>query len=144
MTRHTRDQRIVAAYEADNAILSPGARLRSRVLDLPAMLRRHGLLQVISFLDAKKGKSASDGEVAKLLRVGIGRALETEEGTEDLGTYRKTLSELDLADYLRHQEAAVVAASWLKLLVEAHPQPTAATKEAGATDQGSTQPGAAP
>ncbi len=126
----TRDQRVVAAYDRDGRPRTASAKLRSRARDLPAMLRRHGLLQVLSFLAAKK---KDDGTLAELLCHGIGEALGERIETKAYTRYRDDLAKLSLGEYLRHQEASLVAASWLKLLIEAHPESGEEALAAGET-----------
>lgn len=112
----TREQRIVASLQErvprDEQSLKA---LRARALDLPAMLRRHGLMHVLLFL---AGKGGSDSQLADLLREGIAAAL-AERADAETTRYAEGLAGMELPSYLLHWEAAQESATWLKLLVEA-------------------------
>lgn len=113
----TQEQRIVECLQKE---LPPkGERLqplRSRALDLPAMLRRHGLMHVLLFLAGKEG---NDRDLAAYLRQGIAAALDEPLSGGDVATYAESMAGMEFPTYLRHWEAAQAAATWLKLLVEA-------------------------
>jgi CRISPR type III-B/RAMP module-associated protein Cmr5 len=112
----SREQRIVGNLEeelpTDKERLKP---LRARALDLPAMVRRHGLMQVLLFL---LGKEKEDSQLARHLVRGIGAALD-EAANEGPEPYAESLAAMDLPLYLLHTEAALETANWLKLLVVA-------------------------
>jgi len=119
----TREQRIVACLQDALPREAPALKaLRARALDLPAMLRRHGLMHVLLFLAGKQG---SDRELADFLYQGIGAALGEELMAPDVRRYAESLAGLDLPLYLLHGEAAQESAAWLKLLVEARTRVTA-------------------
>lgn len=113
----SREQRIVACLQErvprDAQSLKA---LRARALDLPAMLRRHGLMHVLLFLAGKEG---SDHQLADLLHQGITAALDEPVNHPNTTTYAEGLAAMELPTYLLHWEAAQESATWLKLLVEA-------------------------
>lgn len=141
----TRDQRIVTRLTAAIDEQASAAReFRPRALDLPAMLRRNGLMHTILFLS---GKSDTDKALAKVLLAGIVAALGDEtvgNDRNDPQSYGKSLAKEDFPTYLRHWESAVAAASWLKLLVEARPQPARGSTSASATPEASRSSNAVP
>jgi len=133
---HTREQRIVATLEQ---VLPNGEggleKARARARNLPALIRRHGPLQTILFLQAKEG---SDRKLAGWLLAGTRAALgqDSEEGTGgDPVAFATNLAGLDPSTYLLRWEAALEAATWLKLLVEAR---TAETTKGRQEEAGST------
>ncbi len=113
----TREQRIVRCLEVvvprEESALKE---CRARALDLPAMLRRHGLMHVLLFLASKEG---SDSRLAGFLYQGISAALAEEADQRTVVQYAESLAGMELPLYLLHWEAAQQAATWLKLLVEA-------------------------
>lgn len=165
----TREQRIVECLAKrlppDLAGLEP---LESRAQALPAMLRRHGPVQVLLFLAGKGsrkengngGAGSPDRELALRLVEGIAAGLDTgdelaqaaaarapgaddEEGTSSLAGYAEWLARQDLAAYLLRWEVAVETAGWLKMLIvarieEAKARAATATAAAGETE---TPPG---
>lgn len=113
----SREQRIVARLQARVPRDAQGLKaLRARALDLPAMLRRHGLMHVLLFLAGKEG---SDRDLAGLLHQGIVAALADPAAGQILTDYAEGLAGMELPTYLLHWEAAQESATWLKLLVEA-------------------------
>jgi hypothetical protein len=113
----TREQRIVRCLEGMLPREESGLKdLRARALDLPSMLRRHGLMHVLLFLASKQG---SDGELAGFLYQGIFAALSEDAGNLTMVEYAERLAAMELPLYLLHWEAAQQSATWLKLLVEA-------------------------
>lgn len=113
----TREQRIVACLQSalPQDVQSLKA-LRARALDLPAMLRRHGLMHVLLFLAGKQG---SDRDLANFLYRGIAAALDEPLNANDVRAYGESLAGLEFPLYLLHGEAAQESATWLKLLIEA-------------------------
>lgn len=112
----TRKQRLVECLEKHlPPELGRLEALRPRALDLPAMLRRQGPMQVLLFLS---GKEAEDAEIAETLLQGIHAAL-GESAPAGAKEYAEGLASFDFTRYLLHAQAAIDAASWLKLLVEA-------------------------
>jgi CRISPR-associated protein (Cas_Cmr5) len=126
----TREQRIVGSLQ--QALPHDEAALRSfraRALDLPAMLRRHGLMHVLLFLAGKEG---SDRQLAGLLHQGIAAALGKAAGPAEMAKYAESLAGMEMPVYLLHWEAAQQSATWLKLLIEARTK-VSSTMEAAAT-----------
>ena len=130
----TRDQRVVETLthllnQVGDAGMLEKARARARAL--PAMLRRHGLMQVLLFLDSKgaaNGDSAAstqnDGELARWLVAGLTSTLEPEEPDSpaapiEPAAYAQELAGVDLFTYLKRWETAVEVSGWLKMLIEA-------------------------
>ena len=113
----TREQRIMKRLEGmvprEESSLKD---LRARALDLPSMLRRHGLMHVLLFLASKQG---SDSQLAGFLYQGIFAALNEAAGNLTVVQYAESLAAMELPLYLLHWEAAQQSATWLKLLVEA-------------------------
>ncbi len=113
----SREQRIVTSLQERVPREAQDLKaLRARALDLPAMLRRHGLMHVLLFL---AGKGESDQQLANLLRQGIAAALDERAADPDTTRYAENLAGMELPSYLLHWEAAQESATWLKLLVEA-------------------------
>lgn len=127
----SREQRIVARLQESVPRESPGLKaLRARALDLPAMLRRHGLMHVLLFLAGKEG---SDRELADLLHQGIEAALDHPTAAQNVTGYAEDLAAMEFPTYLLHWEAAQESATWLKLLIEARTKtvPAVLPTEAG-------------
>jgi hypothetical protein len=113
----SREQRIVACLQERVPREGQGLKaLRARALDLPAMLRRHGLMHVLLFL---AGKGGCDSELADLLHQGIAAALADPATAQNVTVYAEGLAVVEFPTYLLHWEAAQESATWLKLLVEA-------------------------
>jgi hypothetical protein len=115
--QQTREQRIVACLQG--ALPTDAQKLkkfRARALDLPSMLRRHGLMHVLLFLNGKEG---SDRELAGFLHQGIEAAVGPDQAAASAHAYAERLPGMELPLYLLHMEAAQQSATWLKLLVEA-------------------------
>lgn len=132
---HRRDQIAVAKLtellEGATATTLKAARARAR--SLPTMLRRHGPISVLLFLDSKGG---SDGDVGRWLVGGL-RAL-VDVTADDPKAYAGTLSRLPLEEYLIHWRSAVELATWLKRMIDAR------TRDDGSAAQGDAVPGPAP
>jgi hypothetical protein len=128
----TREQRIVdllARRLPADAERLEGVEARSQAL--PALLRRHGPVQVILFLAAKGGAERNGGsgdrpndrDLASWLVAGTGAALGRQEAatedSQDLASYAEGLAGKDLPAYLLHWEIAVEVAGWIKMLIGA-------------------------
>lgn len=134
-TQQTREQRIVFSLQsALPAEAEKLKKLRARALDLPAMLRRHGLMHVLLFLCGKEG---SDRDLAGYLHRGIAAVVGPEQAKADANAYATSLPGLELPLYLLHMEAAQQSATWLKLLVEARTKTPAPPRD---ETPGSPQP----
>lgn len=145
--RPTREQRIV-----DRLVLRLPASERLAALEamegraqaLPALLRRHGPVQVLLFLTAKgsgdeSGRERSDLELARCLVTGIEAAFGGESATgdaaapeDDIARYAEELAEKPLSAYLLRWEVALEVAGWIKLLVGARRQQSAAARAGAA------------
>jgi hypothetical protein len=119
----TRDQRVVECL-AEELPPDPGKleAVRARARSLPAMLRRHGLLQVLLFLDSHATERPADGQLARWLVSGITTAL-GQKKAGDPAEYAARLAGTELFNYLLCWETAVEVAGWLKMLVEARCAP---------------------
>lgn len=129
--RLTREQRIVALLV--DRLPSDAGRLEAveaRSQALPALLRRHGPVQVILFLAAKGaenngagGDRPGDRHLASWLVAGIAAAVEGEravpEASQDLAAYSAGLAAMSLPAYLLHWEIAIEVAGWIKMLIGA-------------------------
>jgi len=130
-SRPTREQRIV-----DRLVqaLPDAARLgamEARAQALPALLRRHGPVQVLLFLAAKGagGDAArierADLELSRCLVAGIEAALAGETAAagetpaENVARYAEELAAKPLPAYLLRWEIALEVAGWIKMLVGA-------------------------
>jgi len=125
----SREQRVVAQLQESVPRDAQGLKaLRARALDLPAMLRRHGLMHVLLFLAGKEG---SDQRLAELLHQGIAAALDEPATLPNVTGYAEGLAAMEFPTYLLHWEAAQESATWLKLLVEARTKTVPAVGEGG-------------
>lgn len=94
--------------------------VRARARSLPTMLRRHGPIQVLLFLESK-GKDdgdSSDRRLARWLRSGVDAVLPLGHVTTPIA-YAQDLAGRPLNEYLFHWQTCVEVAAWLKRLVEA-------------------------
>lgn len=123
----TREQRIVdrlVVLLPSDAPSLAGVEARSQAL--PALLRRHGPVQVLLFLSAKAG---NDARLAEWLTQGVQAALgETNATHLDPGREAEQLARMELAAYLLRWEIALEVAAWLKMLIGARLE---ATKQSG-------------
>jgi hypothetical protein len=112
----------------DKALLEVRARARS----LPTMIRRHGPIQVLLFLESKgKDDGASpDRQLAGWLRAGVDAVLPLGEAATPTG-YAEQLAARPLDEYLFHWQTCVEVAAWLKRLVEARTYQAVAARNAG-------------
>lgn len=129
--RLTREQRIVELL-ANRLPLEAGRleAVAARSQALPALLRRHGPVQVLLFLAAKgdaesnggAGDRLDDRALATWLVEGVEAALgegATTEVVQDLAPYAESLAGMDLPAYLLRWEVAVEVAGWIKMLIAA-------------------------
>lgn len=128
------DQRVVERLvrELEGASPSDLLELRARARSLPTMLRRHGPIRVLLFLESKgkdSGESA-DRRLARWLRAGIDAVLPLDALPTPI-RYAEHLAERPLSEYLLHWQTAVEVAAWLKRLVEARTHTTLAQAAAG-------------
>lgn len=115
-TLRRRDQQVVAKLveilDRQKAKRLQEARARAR--SLPTMLRRHGPIPVLLFLQSKEG---ADPELARWLIQGLAAVLpEVDDKPDD---YAQRLAGMPLNRYLLHWQTSVEAAGWLKRLIEA-------------------------
>lgn len=119
----------------DQQLLDARARARS----LPTMLRRHGPIQVLLFLESK-GKDdgdSADRRLAGWLRAGVDAVLPLGPVATTPTRYAEDLARRPLNEYLFHWQTCVEVAAWLKRLVEARTHKAAAAKAgAEARNQG--------
>lgn len=94
-------------------------KLGPRVMNLPSLLQRNGLLQVAVFLEVKgRSEKKSDEVLRQLLEATINESLgdSSKNGVELKPTY---LAKCDLGQTLLLEELALEAAVWMKRLYEA-------------------------
>ena len=107
----SRSQEMVRALTGDDAKARIEALGRSRAKNLPALLQRHGLLQVVAFLKMKaKGGESADGNLVDLLE----RTMRAIEPTATLA--QDELAKAPTSRYLYLHELALDAAEWLARL----------------------------
>lgn len=111
---------LIEALEGEKVSDETLRTVRARARNLPTMLRRHGPIQVLLFLQAKGGGEGSvdDRSLAGWLIQGLRKVLFIRPKI-DAAEYAKDLAGLPLAEYLIHWRTSVDAASWLKRLIEA-------------------------
>ncbi len=142
--RLTREQRIVGRLVQS----LPGnpdklKAIEARSQALPALLRRHGPVQVLLFLSARRSDENGglrDRDLAGWLVEGVDAALGNTRAltSADLAKEAEALATMELAPYLRRWEIAIEVAGWLKMLigarVEEAKQPPRPPAEAAAAD----------
>lgn len=116
-----RDQQVVAKLVE---VLPPKGsedltKARARARSLPTMLRRHGPIPVLLFLESKKNEkeTAIEPRLGHWLLAGMAAVLP--EVGEKPAEVAKTLAEMPLERYLMHWQTSVETAAWLKRLIEA-------------------------
>lgn len=115
-----RDQQVVARFA--DVVPKDGKKLkevRARARSLPTMLRRHGPIPVLLFLQSKKGEKgkAVEPKLADWLLEGMSAVLP--EVKKEPNQYARELAGMPLPRYLLHWQTSVEAAGWLKRLIEA-------------------------
>lgn len=134
-------ERLVSALggTSDEQLLAVRARARS----LPTMLRRHGPIQVLLFLQAKAGDdgTSSDRRLAAWLLEGIASLLPPPPH-EDATAYATRLAGMALDGYLLHWQTSIEVSAWLKRLIEArtHKAPPSGSPPLGDLSEGEDEP----